>query len=530
MNTIYPSKEEYLAKVKKYNLIPVYKEYVVDTETPASIFIKAGGLEKEMFLLESMEGLKKLSRYSFIGAGSSSLIKFENEIFTIKTSGKEAVKIKTRLPLEELEKVMSQYHLYKSPELNHFLGGAVGYLSYDLVKYFENIKLARNKLLMPEIMLYLTDLVICFDHFLNRMKIISTMKIERNTGKDKESSSNNAEKTYFRSVQKIKEIESKIFSGSKNGNSDNFYYQTGNYHMDHYYQNNNDPDSYGVNNNPADNIEKTSVKSNFEGQEFLEAVRKAKKYITSGDAFQIVLSQRFSIDSLSNPFNIYRALRATNPSPYMYYINFGKFKIIGSSPEPLIKIDGRKILTCPIAGTKKRGSSSKEERFLVSSLLNDEKEMAEHNMLVDLSRNDLGRVCKFGSIKIKKYKSVEKYSHVIHLVSRIEGTLDKKSTIYDALKSTFPAGTLTGAPKIRAMQIISELEPDCRGPYGGVVGYFGYDGSLDTCITIRTAVIKGNKAYIQAGAGIVYDSVPENEWHETLNKAGALFKAINLKL
>jgi len=496
ISSVYPSKEEYLAKAKKYNLIPVYKEYMVDTETPTSIFLKAGGLKKEMFLLESMEGLKKLSRYSFIGVGSSSLIKFENEVFTMKTSGKEVLKVKTKSPLEELEKVINEYRLYKNPELNHFVGGAVGYLSYDLVKYFENIKLTKNKLSLPEIMLNLTDLVIVFDHFLNRMKIISTVKIEKDTEKD-------ADKAYFQSIQKIEEIESKIFSGNKNGNSDNFPYH-------------------------ADNTKKFDIKSNFSKQKFLEAVRKAKKYIIDGEAFQIVLSQRFSVDSLSNPFNIYRALRTTNPSPYMYYINFGKFKIIGSSPEPLIKINGRKILTCPIAGTKKRGASPKEERFLVSSLLNDEKEMAEHNMLVDLSRNDLGRVCKFGSIKIKKYMSVEKYSHVIHLVSRIEGTLDKKSTIYDALKSTFPAGTLTGAPKIRAMQIISELEPDCRGPYGGVVGYFGYDGSLDTCITIRTAIIKDGKAYIQAGAGIVYDSVPENEWNETLNKAGALFKAIKL--
>ncbi|MBE3094934.1 MAG: anthranilate synthase component I [Actinobacteria bacterium] len=496
ISSIYPSKEEYQAKAKKYNLIPVYKEYMVDTETPTSIFLKAGGSEKEMFLLESMEGLKKLSRYSFIGAGNSSLIKFEDEVFTMKTSGKEVVKVKTKSPLDELEKVINEYRLYKNPELNHFVGGAVGYLSYDLVKYFENIKLAKDKLSLPEIMLYLTDLVIVFDHFLNRMKIISTVKIEKDTEKD-------TDKAYFQSIKKIEEIESKIFLSSKNGNGNNFSYL-------------------------ADNTKKFDIKSNFSKQKFLEAVKKAKKYIIDGEAFQIVLSQRFSIDSLSNPFNIYRALRTTNPSPYMYYINFGKFKIIGSSPEPLIKINGRKILTCPIAGTKKRGASPKEERFLVSSLLNDEKEMAEHNMLVDLSRNDLGRVCKFGSIKIKKYMSVEKYSHVIHLVSRIEGTLDKTSTIYDALKSTFPAGTLTGAPKIRAMQIISELEPDCRGPYGGVVGYFGYDGSLDTCITIRTAIIKDGKAYIQAGAGIVYDSVPENEWNETLNKAGALFKAIKL--
>ncbi len=492
MSSIYPSKEEYLVKAKKYNLIPVYKEYIVDTETPTSIFIKAGGLEKEMFLLESMEGLKKLSRYSFIGVGNSSLIKFEDEVFSIQEAGKEILNIKTMFPLKELEEVIKEYRLYKNPELNHFAGGAVGYLSYDLVKYFENIELTRNKHPLPEIMLYLTDLVIVFDHFLNRMKIISTVKIKKD-----------AEKAYFQSINKIEELESRIFSGIKNGKGNNFSYH-------------------------ADNMKKIDIKSNFSKEKFLEAVGKAKKYIIDGEAFQIVLSQRFSIDSPSNPFNIYRGLRTTNPSPYMYYINFGNFKIIGSSPEPLIKINGKKILSCPIAGTKKRGANPKEERFLVGSLLNDEKEIAEHNMLVDLSRNDLGRVCKFGSIKIKKYMSVEKYSHVIHLVSRIEGTLDKTSTIYDALKSTFPAGTLTGAPKIRAMQIISELEPDNRGAYGGVVGYFGYDGSLDTCITIRTAIIKDGKAYIQAGAGIVYDSIPEDEWNETLNKAGALFKAINL--
>lgn len=212
----------------------------------------------------------------------------------------------------------------------------------------------------------------------------------------------------------------------------------------------------------------------------------------------------------------------------MYYINFGDFKIIGSSPEPLVKISGRRVLTCPIAGTRKRGKNLKEDRYLVRDLLNDKKEKAEHNMLVDLSRNDLGRVCRYGSVKVKKYMSVEKYSHVIHLVSRVEGILDKDKTIYQALRSVFPAGTLSGAPKIRAMQIISELEPDCRGPYGGVVGYFGYDGSLDSCITIRTALVRDGKAYVQAGAGIVYDSIPENEWKETINKASALFRAIGL--
>jgi len=501
MSGINPSKEEYREKSKKYNLIPVYKEYMVDTETPVSIFIKAGGLENNMFLLESMEGLKKLSRYSFIGVGNSSLIKFKDEVFSMEKSGKEILKIKTRSPLDELEKALRQHYLFKNPELNHFVGGAVGYLGYDLVKYFENIELPGDSFELPEMMLYLTDAVIVFDHFLNRMKIVSTVRIEKNPERDKDNYFHNAEKAYLESKQKIEEIESRIFSGSKNIGSNNMSYQ-------------------------PDNSKKYGIKSNFSKQKFLRAVSKAKEYITSGEAFQVVLSQRFEMESPSNPFNIYRALRTTNPSPYMYYIDFGNFKIIGSSPEPLIKISGRKILTCPIAGTKKRGASLKEERSLINSLLNDKKEVAEHNMLVDLSRNDLGRVCKFGSIKIKKYMSIQKYSHVIHLVSRIEGILDKKSTIYDALKSTFPAGTLTGAPKIRAMQIISELEKDCRGPYGGVVGYFGYDGSLDTCITIRTAIVKDGTAYIQAGAGIVFDSVPENEWNETLNKAGALFKAV----
>ena len=496
----YPLKDEYLIKAKKYNMIPVYKEYMVDTETPASIFIKAGGLEREMFLLESVEQMKKLSRYSFIGVGKSQVIKFKNGIFSLESADEEIIKIKTESPLQELENLMDEYYLYRNPDLNHFVGGAVGYLSYDLVKYFDDIRPGKDSLLLPEMMLNLTDLVIVFDHFLNRMKIISTIKIKKGKYKDQ---NKNAEEVYLQSIKKIEEIELKIFTGSKHVTNNNFF----SYQHDR---------------------KKFDFNSNFSKNKFLEAVRKAKKYIVEGEAFQIVLSQRFSINNISESFDIYRVLRTTNPSPYMYYMNFGKFKIIGSSPEPLIKINSRKILTCPIAGTKKRGKNLKEDRFLISSLLNDEKEVAEHNMLVDLSRNDLGRICKYGSVKIKKYMSIEKYSHVIHLVSRIEGTLDKNSTIYDAFKSTFPAGTLTGAPKIRAMQIISELEPDCRGPYGGVVGYFGYDGSLDTCITIRTAIIKDSKAYIQAGAGIVYDSIPENEWNETLNKASALFKAIKI--
>ena len=492
----YPSKSEYLKIAQTYNLIPVYKEYIVDTETPTSIFIKTVGLREKGFLLESIEGQKNLSRHSFIGIGCNNLIKFDREVFSLNDGSNKVFEIKTRNPLLELEKIMKKYRLYKNPELNHFIGGAVGYLSYDLVKCFEQIPLPEDKLFIPEIMLYLTDLVVIFDHLLNRIKIVSTMKIE---------SKISAGKTYDISVENIENLEKKI----KENNGNNFRSSF---------------DSAAIDNSAVG----LKLNSNFEKEKFLEGVKRAKKYITEGETFQVVLSQRFYTDEFSDSFSIYRGLRTINPSPYMYYFNFGEFKIIGASPEPLIKINGRKILTYPIAGTRRRGRTLKEDRVLISDLLSDKKEKAEHNMLVDLSRNDLGRVCQYNSVKVKKYMSVEKYSHVIHLVSRVEGILDKNNSIYDAMKSVFPAGTLSGAPKIRAMQIISELEPDSRGPYGGSVGYFGYDGNLDSCIIIRTAIIKNGIAYIQAGAGIVYDSEPENEYNETINKAAALFKAIKL--
>ncbi len=491
-----PSKSEYMEKAENYNLIPVYKEYIVDTETPASLFKKTVGLENKGFLLESIEGIKNLSRYSFIGIGCNNSIEFNNGIFSLSEDSEKVYEIKTASPLLELEKILGKYHLYKNPELNHFVGGAVGYLGYDLVKYFEKISLPRESLSIPEIMLYLTDLVIVFDHLLNRIKIISTVKIE-----DKIS----AGEAYEISVEKIENMERKVKQDSRNNFKGSF-------------------DSTEIDSSAVD----LKLDSNFKKEKFLGAVSKVKKYITEGDAFQIVLSQRFYTSKFSDSFSIYRGLRTINPSPYMYYFNFGDFKITGASPEPLIKINGRKILTCPIAGTRRRGRNAGEDKALIKDLLNDEKERAEHNMLVDLARNDLGRVCKYNSVKVKKYMNIEKYSHVIHLVSRVEGTLDKNNSIYDALKSVFPAGTLSGAPKIRAMQIISELEPDRRGPYGGAVGYFGYDGNLDSCITIRTAVVKNDTAYIQAGAGIVYDSKPESEYNETLNKAAAIFKAIGL--
>ena len=492
---IYPDKNKYLKLAGEYNLVPVYREYMADTETPTSIFLKSCGLDKKGFLLESIEGSKNLARYSFIGIGFSGSAVLEDGVFSYGPDKEPLQKRRTTAPLAEIEKIMGGYKLYQDPELDHFIGGAVGYLSYDLVKYFENISLPENEIMLPEMFLYFTDLVVVFDHLMNRLKIISTIKTGDGISPDE---------SYELSVKRILELEKRIATNTISSLVNGF----------------------GSSGRGA--AEEPAFKSNFSKADFKRAVGRAKTSITSGDAFQIVLSQRFCMEDCGDPINIYRGLRSINPSPYMYFFNFGDFNMIGASPEPLVKVNGDKVLTCPIAGTRKRGTNAAEEARLVEDLLNDKKEIAEHNMLVDLARNDLGRVCEYGSVKVKEYMNVEKYSHVMHLVSRVEGTLGSDSTVYDALRSVFPAGTLSGAPKIRAMQIISDLEPDRRGPYGGAVGYFGYDGNLDSCITIRTAIVKDGKVYVQAGAGIVYDSVPENEYQETLNKAAALLKAVKL--
>jgi len=490
-----PDREQYLGLSGKYNLVPVYREYMADTETPTSIYLKTCGLDNEGFLLESIEGSQNLSRYSFIGIGCSGKAVLENGFFRHQNDSMTLREKATEDPLGELEGIMKDFRLYKDPSLEHFIGGAVGYLSYDLVRYFDHIPLPGKKGDLPEMLLCFTDLVVVFDHLMNRLKIISTIK----TGEGI-----TPEEAYGLSNERIEALEKKIAYNTIPSLSTGLRQQTG------------PPAAAG------------GFRSNFTPRLFKKAVDEIRRHIIEGDAFQIVLSQRFSMEDSRDPINIYRGLRSINPSPYMYFFNFGDFYIIGASPEPLVKIEGSKVLTCPVAGTRKRGDSQAEEEELVDSLLNDKKEIAEHNMLVDLARNDLGRVCTYGSVKVSDYMKVEKYSHVMHLVSHVEGTLRKDASIYDALRSVFPAGTLSGAPKIRAMQIISELEPDSRGPYGGAVGYFGYDGNLDSCITIRTAIVKDGRIHVQAGAGIVYDSVPENEYQETLNKAAALLRAVDL--
>ncbi len=484
------SKKQFHQLSSHYNLIPVYKEYIVDTETPASLFLKIEKKQKPVFLLESIEGPRGLSRYSIIGIDYSKKLSFLDGIFQVKQQQRVSEKTKTRQPLDYLRTLMGTIKAYQDPGLDHFIGGLVGYISYDTVRYFEPIPIIPGTE-FPELVLYATSLVIVFDHYNNTMKIIATLLIDGQL---------NSSKAYRESLKMIEGLEQDLFSSNGMPNL-----------VSHRLQHTGDLD----------------FESNTTKQEYLSAVEKAKGYINSGDAFQIVLSQRFGIKTNTRPFDIYRSLRTTNPSPYMFFMDFGDFKIIGSSPEPLVKVTGKKILTCPIAGTRKRGADQTQDEAIAAELLTDKKEKAEHNMLVDLARNDLGRVSAYGTVKVNRYMDVEKYSHVMHLVSSVEGKLKPNKDVFDALKSVFPAGTLSGAPKVRAMQIIRELEKNNRGPYGGAVGYFGYENNMDFCITIRTAILQRGTAYVQAGAGIVYDSVPDKEYEETVNKASALFRSIN---
>ncbi|MGM0365861.1 MAG: anthranilate synthase component I [Actinomycetota bacterium] len=485
------TREQFNKLSHTYNLIPVYREYMVDTETPASLFLKIKRRKKPVFLLESIEGPRGLSRYSIIGIDYSREVSFSRGVFTVKDKKGNGWTKNTDRPMDFLKGIMGKIKVYGDPGLGHFIGGLVGYISYDMVSYFEKIPLA-GKAEFPEMLFYSTNLVIVFDHYNNTMKIIATLS----TGEGLSSY-----EAYCRSTNMIEALEEDIYNSKAM------------------------PGLVSQMNRAVDDI---SFESNFDRHEFLEAVEKAKGYINSGDAFQVVLSQRFGIKTGARDFDIYRQLRTTNPSPYMFFMDFENFKLIGSSPEPLVKVKGDKILTCPIAGTRRRGRDESDDKAIAEELLGDEKERAEHNMLVDLARNDLGRVSEYGSVEVKKYMDVGKYSHVMHLVSVVEGKLMAGKDVFDALRSVFPAGTLSGAPKVRAMQIISELENQRRGPYGGAVGYFGYEGSMDFCITIRTALLKGGTAYVQAGAGIVYDSVAENEYEETVNKAGALFRSIKM--
>ncbi|MDP2743779.1 MAG: anthranilate synthase component I [Dehalococcoidia bacterium] len=486
----WPDKEHFKSLEEKGTLVPVYRELPADLETPVSVFLKISG-KAPCFLLESVEKGERLGRYSFIGM---------NPLLTFETRGRESVlsgDIESRLPLRvgedplhQLQSLLSRYTVAAQPGTPRLFGGAVGYLSYDMVRYFETLPApGRDELCLPECAFLLTDTLVIFDHVQQTMKVVSHA---RGGSPSAYQEARDKIEAIIASLNKALEVEP---LGS------------------------------------APTVEKgitSGLASNMTATEFKERVLVAKEYIAAGDAFQVVLSQRLRRQTEARPFSIYRTLRMINPSPYMFYLDFGGFQLIGSSPEMLVKLEDGTAFTRPIAGTRPRGDSDEEDKALSSELLADPKERAEHIMLVDLGRNDLGRVCRPGSVKVPLLMEIEKYSHVLHIVSSVEGKLRAGEDAFSLLRAGFPAGTVTGAPKIRAMEIINELEQLKRGPYAGAVGHFSFNGNMDTCITIRTIIKVGNTVYYQGGAGIVADSVPQREYEESLKKIEVLENAVRL--
>lgn len=479
------SLEEAKTLSKQGNVIPLVRELLADMETPVSVYHKISAGAVNAFLLESVEGGERMARYSFLGIDPFLIFKSCGRQITL--SGREERKMEGH-PVEVLKKYIAKYKPVPIPGLPPFTGGAVGYFGYDTVRLFEKLPdNTKNDLNIPELNFGFYDTIIAFDNRQHKILILSSLIIEEGESVEKE---------YMRAVFKIESIEQKLKG------------------------------AYIRPFKKATRLE--GPKSNFEKQAFLDAVDKCKEYIKAGDIFQVVPSQRFEVSTDADPFDIYRMLRIVNPSPYNFFLKLDDIFLIGSSPELLVRVTGKHVITRPLAGTRKRGKSPEEDAALEKELLADEKERAEHLMLVDLGRNDLGRVCEYGSVKPTEFMVVEYYSHVMHISSTVEGTLQPDKDRFDALFSCLPAGTLSGAPKIRAMEIIDELEPTRRLTYGGAIGYIDFSGNLDTCITIRTILMMGDRAFVQSGAGIVADSDPESEYTETQNKAKALLKAIQM--
>jgi len=484
---ILPDKKIFFKLYKQNKIVPVYKEIVSDLETPVSAFSKIAG--KYSFLLESVTGGERLARYSFLGSSPFIIIKIQhNKLLTINPVTNKIIET-APYTTGAFKKILNKYNAVYIEELPRFHGGAVGYFSYDFVRTIENIPRKNKKIInAPDACFAFYKNILAFDHVKNKIIIIANILPNLK----------NPKKAYQNAIKEINLLEKKLLK-----------------------PHNLKPLSINLN----WESQKQKVKSNLTKKEFISMVKKAKEYIFQGDIFQVVLSQQLRIPKKKNNIDIYRSLRSINPSPYMFYLKFDDISLIGSSPEIHVQLNKRNAVLRPIAGTHPRGKDEKDDKIIIDKLLNDEKEKAEHIMLVDLGRNDLGRVCDFESVKVTELMTIEKYSHVMHIVSNVEGIVNNNFDSLDLMNATFPAGTVTGAPKIRAMEIINELENIERGPYAGAVAYFDFSGNLDSCITIRTIVLHNNTAYIQAGAGIVADSVPEKEYDETLNKAKGMIQA-----
>lgn len=471
-----------------YNRIPLMREVLADLETPLSAYMKlANG--PYSYLFESVQGGEKWGRYSIIGLPSSMVFKVRGNYISIEQDGITVEQIQSDDPLKEIELLQQDFRVPEVQGMPRFTGGLVGYFGYDSIGYIENRLKHNNKsdpLGCPDILLMVSEKVIVFDNLTGKLYIIVHANPE-------------IEGAYESGLLDIEEIQEKLQTTALPP----------------------------IHHTPRQ-VSEADFVSDFSQEEFEQAVDEIKRYIVEGDAMQVVLSQRLTIPFEAPPINLYRALRCLNPSPYMYYLNLNDFNIVGSSPEILVRKEDEKITVRPIAGTRPRGATEEEDNANEFDLMQDPKELAEHLMLIDLGRNDIGRVARVGSVELTENMVVERYSHVMHIVSNVVGELEDDLSCIDVLRATFPAGTVSGAPKIRAIEIIDELEPVKRGVYAGAVGYLSWNGNMDTAIAIRTAIIKDHILSIQAGAGIVADSVPQKEWEETMNKGRAIFRAVNM--
>ncbi len=497
----YPSFTEFLKLSSEYNMIPVSSSFLADVETPISVYQKLRA--KDTFLLESVEGGNQWGRYSFVGLNPFLQISGRDHIIE-RRSRDGITESKQGNPLKYLREELKKYRSPHQDHLPRFSGGAVGYLGFDIMRYYESRLQPhpRNDLNMHDLRFLFTDEVIAFDHYRHEIHVIVHVHVENDDDEMK------LKVKYDEARSRVETLVEEIQRTSDGRSVD----QRRRYPIR----------STGE----EDVVYEPEVQSNIKKEEFMEMVESAKEYIAAGDVFQVVLSQRFEMENESDPFSIYRVLRSMNPSPYMFYVEFDDEVLVGTSPEMLVRVEQGRVDVRPIAGTRPRGKNQIEDQQLSDELLADEKERAEHYMLVDLGRNDVGRISEYGSVKVDQLMEVEYYSHVMHLVSHVSGRLHREKEPFDALLACFPAGTVSGAPKIRALEIIAELENVARNAYAGALGYFSFNGNMDSCITIRTVICKGSKAYVQAGAGIVADSVPENEYQETVNKAKGMIKAI----
>jgi len=486
---LFPSRESFRERAHRGNLIPVYREIIADMETPVSAFQKIDTGDHS-FLFESVEKGNKFARYSFLGASPHLIFQARGKTITLREGAEQRSYTIEDDPLHELERLMAGYRPVPADDLPLFYGGAVGYIGFEAVTQFEPTvpRAKKDDLGVPDAYFFITDTLLIFDHLERRIKIVANAHVADPI---------HADRAYDEAVAKIEELEARLARAVPGRLLPVF-----------------------------SDIQPLQPAINMTRDQYVKMTEAMQEYIRAGDIFQVVPSQRFEVPFDASAIDLYRALRLINPSPYMFCLKLGGMALVGSSPELHVRCEEGKVQIRPIAGTRPRGQTPEEDDRLTAELLADPKERAEHVMLVDLARNDVGRVCQFNTVRLTDFMITERYSHVMHIVSNVEGELTAGHSAYDVMRATFPAGTVSGSPKIRAMQIIADMEPTCRGTYAGAVGYFGFSGNLDSCIAIRTILLKDGKAYLQAGGGLVADSTPLGEYEESLNKAKAGLKAL----